>query len=90
MKTNFKKLPNSTRKFIRSEKGRIRRQLLDQKQQEEAIANMYNKILGQPVVKSGTSESVKVEKALPQKKEKQITKKSKPKTKISKKGKNKK
>ncbi len=45
----FKKLPNSTRKFIRFEKARIRRQFLDYKAQEEAIANMYNKILNQPL-----------------------------------------
>ncbi|MBI3337671.1 MAG: hypothetical protein HY005_03610 [Candidatus Staskawiczbacteria bacterium] len=44
-----KKLPNSTRKFIRFEKARIRRQFLDYKAQEEAIANMYSKILNQPI-----------------------------------------
>mgnify|MGYP001614733695 CR=1 FL=1 len=47
----LRKLPNSTRKFIRSEKARIRRQFLDYKTQKEAITNMYNKILNQPIVK---------------------------------------
>lgn len=47
----YKKLPNSTRKFIRSEKARIRRQFLDYKKQEEEIKNMYNKIFNQPIAK---------------------------------------
>ena len=45
----FEKLPSSTRKFIRSEKARIRRQFLDYKAQEEAIANMYNKLLNSKI-----------------------------------------
>lgn len=47
----FKKLPNSTRKFIRLKKAQIRRQFLGYKEQEEAIANMYNKILNKIIVK---------------------------------------
>jgi len=39
-----KKLPRSIRKFIRLEKARIRRQILDFKQQEELISEIYNKI----------------------------------------------
>lgn len=81
----FKKLPNSTRKFIRSEKARIRRQFLDYKVQEEAIANMYNKILNQPLGHSPTgeaivkkleiSESTKLKEKLPKRQEKGATKK---------------
>ena len=41
----FKKLPNSTRKFIRSEKARIRRDILEPKKQDEMIKEMYNKLL---------------------------------------------
>lgn len=41
----FKKLLNSTRKFIRSEKARIRRGVLDPKKQEEMIKEIYNKLL---------------------------------------------
>ncbi|MDO8659515.1 MAG: hypothetical protein Q7K54_02840 [Candidatus Parcubacteria bacterium] len=60
----FDKLPNSTRRFIRSEKARIRRQFLDYKQQEIAITDMYNKILNKPVVKKlEDTEPVKLEKA---------------------------
>ncbi len=40
-----KRLPNSTRKFIRLEKARIRAQYLDFKKQEELIKELYNKIL---------------------------------------------
>ncbi len=39
----FKKMPKSVRKFIRSEKARIRRQILDIKKQEEEIAKLYEK-----------------------------------------------
>jgi len=41
----FKKLPNSTRKFIRLEKARIRRDVLDFKKQDEIIKEIYNKLL---------------------------------------------
>lgn len=40
----FKKLPNSTRKFIRLEKARIRRSVLDPKKQDEMIKEVYNKL----------------------------------------------
>ncbi len=46
----FKKFPNSTRKFIRLEKARIRRDILDPKKQEEMIKDVYNKLLNkQPI-----------------------------------------
>ena len=66
----YKKLPNSTRKFIRSEKARIRRQFLDYKKQEEAIKDMYNKIFNQPIVKKvEASKLVKLVKVSPKKQE---------------------
>lgn len=40
----FQKLPNSTKKFIRLEKARIRRQFFDFKKQEEMIQEIYNKL----------------------------------------------
>lgn len=39
-----KKMNSSTRKFIRVEKARIRRQFLDVKKQQELIKEMYNKL----------------------------------------------
>lgn len=40
-----KKLPKSLRKFIRKEKARIRREILDLKKQEELIKELYKKFL---------------------------------------------
>ncbi len=40
-----KKLPKSLRKFIRKEKARIRRGVLDIKEQENLINELYQKIL---------------------------------------------
>ena len=42
-----KKLPKSLRKFIRREKARIRREVLDLKEQERLINELYQKILKQ-------------------------------------------
>jgi hypothetical protein len=42
----LKKMTKSTRKFIRTEKARIRRQFLDVKKQEEMIAELYKKLSG--------------------------------------------
>jgi hypothetical protein len=42
-----KKLPKSIRKFIRKEKARIRREVLDLKEQEKLISELYQKILKQ-------------------------------------------
>jgi hypothetical protein len=39
-----KKLPKSIRKFIRKEKARIRREVLDLKEQEKLISELYQKI----------------------------------------------
>lgn len=39
------KFPKSLRKFIRKEKARIRREVLDLKEQERLISELYQKIL---------------------------------------------
>jgi hypothetical protein len=39
-----KRLPKSVRKFIRKEKARIRREILDLKEQEKKIQELYKKI----------------------------------------------
>jgi len=40
----MKKLPKSIRKYIRKEKARIRREILDLKEQERKIKELYEKI----------------------------------------------
>jgi hypothetical protein len=40
-----KKMTKSVRKFIRTQKARIRRQFWDIKKQEELIKEMYNKLI---------------------------------------------
>ena len=40
----IKRLPKSLRKYIRKEKARIRREVLDLKKQEELISELYQKI----------------------------------------------
>jgi hypothetical protein len=40
-----KKMPQSLRKFIRQEKARIRREVLDIKKQEELITELYKKLI---------------------------------------------
>lgn len=39
-----KRMPKSIRKFIRKEKARIRREVLDVKEQERLISELYQKI----------------------------------------------
>ena len=39
-----KKLPKSLRKYIRQEKARIRREVLDLKEQEKQIQELYQKL----------------------------------------------
>ena len=39
-----KKLPKSLRKYIRLEKARIRREVLDIKEQEKQIQDLYKKL----------------------------------------------
>ena len=43
----MRKLPRSVRKYIRKEKARIRREVLDLKKQEELINELYQKFLKQ-------------------------------------------
>ena len=57
-----KRLPRSLRKFIRREKARIRREILDLKEQEKLINELYQKFF---------KDSTKVEK----KKSKKLVKK---------------
>ena len=40
-----KRLPKSVRKFIRQEKSRIRRQVLDMAEQKKLIAQLYHQFL---------------------------------------------
>jgi len=42
-----RKMPKSLRKFIRQEKARIRREVLDLEKQEELVGELYQKILKQ-------------------------------------------
>jgi len=42
-----KRLPKSIRKFIRLEKARIRREILDFKEQEKQIQELYQKFFKQ-------------------------------------------
>ncbi len=49
--TKKKRMPNSIRKFIRKEKARIRGSVLDIKEQEKLISELYEKILKKPKVK---------------------------------------
>lgn len=41
-------MPNSTRKYIRREKARIRREILNVKEQENLISELYQKVLNKP------------------------------------------
>ena len=45
--TRKKRLPKSVRKYIRKEKARIRREVLDLKKQEKLINELYQKFLKQ-------------------------------------------
>jgi len=54
-----KKLPKSIRKFIRLEKARIRREVLDLKEQERQIQQLYKKIFEQYAYKRNISISDK-------------------------------
>mgnify|MGYP001575397953 FL=1 len=45
-----KRLPKSIRKYIRREKARIRREVLDLKEQERLIQELYQKFFKIPLV----------------------------------------
>lgn len=49
-----KKMPKSIRKFVRTEKARIRRQFFDTKKQESEIVQLYKRLANDP-----TAEKVK-------------------------------
>lgn len=53
----------SDKKFIRTEKARIRAQFLDFKKQEELISEIYKKFLEKPVIKEKKEVDVKNGKA---------------------------
>lgn len=46
-----KRMPKSVRKFIRKEKARIRREVLDIKEQEKLINQLYEKIFKELKIK---------------------------------------
>ena len=59
MPSIYKQLKNSDRKFIRTEKARIRRQFLDFKKQEEMISELYSRLIKNNYVKaSDTNQEV--------------------------------
>lgn len=51
-----KKMPKSLRKYIRQEKARIRREVLDLKEQKELINGLYQKLL-KTKLKSGITKN---------------------------------
>ena len=56
-------MPKSIRKYIRKEKARIRREVLDLKEQEEMINKLYQNILNKPENKTkSVKEDKKTEK----------------------------
>ena len=52
-------LTKSARKFIRSEKARIRAQFLDVRKQEDLITELYKKMLGQEKNEANVQEEIK-------------------------------
>jgi len=50
-----KRLPKSLRKYIRKEKARIRREVLDLKEQERLIQKLYEKIFEKFKIKTITN-----------------------------------
>ena len=73
-------MPKSTRKFIRTEKARIRRQFFDYKKQQEMIGKIYSDISKKP---EASSKPAEVKEAKPEKiAEKKDTKKQEKKTKV--------
>lgn len=66
-----KKLPNSIRRFIRTQKAQIRCQFFDTKKQETEIAEMYKKLLQNP------EKSAKIKEEVKEAEKNQVTKKPK-------------
>ena len=57
MPSIYPQLKKSDRKFIRTQKARIRRQFLDFKKQEEMITELYKRLLGNSIVKQQNSQT---------------------------------
>lgn len=68
-----KKLPKSVRKYIRREKARIRREVLDLNEQEKLINQLYERFLNKPQKPQINNKTIK--------KNQEKSKKSKPKSK---------
>ena len=80
MQATQKKLPHSVRKFIRTEKTRIRGQFSDVKKQEEMIIQLYDNAWGKEQAVKETAPAIKPEakkEAVKPKKEKSVKVKSK-------------
>jgi hypothetical protein len=60
-----KKMPRSVRKFIRTEKARIRRQFLDTKKQESEIAQLYKRLTNDPTAEIVAVKEKAVKKSAP-------------------------
>jgi len=67
-------MSQSTKKFIRREKARIRRQFLDAKKQKELINKLYADILKKPEAGSKPAEVKEIKKEKSVKKEKKTAK----------------
>jgi len=52
------RLPKSVRKYIRQEKARIRREILDVKKQEQQISELYQIILKKRKKKTNTKTKI--------------------------------
>ena len=61
--TKVKKLPHSTRVFIRTQKAKIRGQFLDYKKQEELISELYKKAWGAQEKKEAKAKAKATKKA---------------------------
>ncbi len=49
--------PKSTRKYIRTEKARIHREIFDIKEQKKSIDELYKKVIKSPKIKEAVSET---------------------------------
>lgn len=52
------KIPKSVKKFIRKEKARIKREILDVEEQAKAIAKLYERVLEQLKKKKSSKEAM--------------------------------
>lgn len=77
MPSIYPQLKYSDRKFIRTEKARIRRQFLDTKKQEELITELYQRILGKKVVLPKEGKMLDIKEATPVSAKKTVKKEAK-------------